>query len=666
MSETDPLVGADLGQYHVIEMLGKGGMATVYKATQSTINRTVAIKVLPRSFLHDDTFMHRFRREAELIARLEHFHILPIYDYGEYDGMPYIVMRYLDGGTLQARIRQGPLSSSETIGIIRQVADALDYAHSHNVIHRDIKPSNIMLDRRGNAYLTDFGIAKMGEGTSQLTGSGIVGTPAYMAPEQTKQGPPAPAADVYALGVTLFEMVTGQVPFSADTPIAQILMHLQDPVPSLRDSNPAIPAELDEILHKAMAKSPRDRYARASDLAKAVEKVGASGGWSWLSGQLIANEQTVHFDSAGAMNEAADGLTMPKQAAAPSKSAGRSGGRSPITAIFLIGAAVALVAAVAFGALILPALLNPTVTPAITQPASAQVADVTSTIPSIAPSATAQQAQTEAVTQAPAGITPTSLPEKTTLHGVPMNLVPAGTFIMGSDAANSYPKERPAHEIYLDAFYMDLTEVTNLYYIQCVQEGPCSPPINRNSVNHPSYFSTQFDTYHDYPVINVSWTQSEQYCEWRGGRLPTEAQWEKAARWEPATGQGRQFPWDGPLLNDTRTNYGSHTGETAKVGSFPRGASALGLLDMAGNVAEWVYDWYQDDFYEHSPHDNPMGPETGQARVYRGGSYEDPGAQLTTTFRQAAGPPTTFMTVGFRCAWTPGSGAPPPVITPTN
>jgi formylglycine-generating enzyme required for sulfatase activity len=245
-----------------------------------------------------------------------------------------------------------------------------------------------------------------------------------------------------------------------------------------------------------------------------------------------------------------------------------------------------------------------------------------------------------------------------------MVLVPAGTFIMGSDGANSYPKERPAHEVYLDAYYMDLTEITNLYYIQCVQEGPCTPPINRNSVNHPSYFSTEFTTYHDYPVINISWKQAEQYCEWRGGTLPSEAQWEKAARWDPATGQSRFFPWEGMVLNDTRTNYGSHTGETAKIGSFPRGASALGLLDMSGNVAEWVYDWYQDNFYEHSPHDNPLGPETGTAKVFRGGSYEDPGAQLTTTFRQAAGTENTFMTVGFRCAWTPGPGGPPPVMTP--
>lgn len=669
MSQSDPLIGADLGQYHVLEQVGKGGMATVYKATQSTINRIVAVKVLPRSFLHDDTFMHRFRREAEVIARLEHFYILPIYDYGEFDGMPFIVMRFLDGGTLQMRIKQGPLTPDETVRIIRQVAEALDYAHSHNVIHRDIKPSNIMLDRQGNAYLTDFGIAKIGEGTSQLTGSGIVGTPAYMAPEQTQQGAPTPAADVYALGVTLFEMITGQVPFSADTPIAQILMHLRDPVPNLHEVSPGIPPALDEVLQKAMAKSAKDRYAKASDLTKDLERVKASGGWTWAPGTALSGAQTLQYSSPALLQEAAiGGQTIPRPAATAQPTApGRLTGGIPKLPLLIGGGVAALIVAFAFGAFILPMVVNqPTSTPpTVLSIAETDVATSVAVVPD-SPTATAQEASTEVAATAPPGITPTTLPEKTTLHGVPMILIPAGTFIMGSDGANSYPKERPAHEVYLDAYYIDVTEVTNLYYIQCNQEGPCTPPINKNSVNHPSYYSTQFDTYHDYPVINVSWVQAEQYCEWRGGTLPSEAQWEKAARWDQATGTSRVFPWDGLILNDTRTNYASHLGETAKVGSYPRGASPYGILDMAGNVAEWVYDWYQDNYYEHSPHDNPLGPETGTGRVYRGGSYENPGAQLTTTFRQSDGPKKTFMTVGFRCAWTPGPGGPAPVSTPAN
>lgn len=655
MPDVDPLVGADLGQYHITQMLGKGGMATVYMATQSTINRIVAIKVLPRSFMHDDTFMQRFRREAELVARLEHFHILPIYDYGEYDGMPYIVMRFLDGGTLQQRIKQGPIPWEDCVKIVRQVADALDYAHTHNVIHRDIKPSNIMLDRQGNAYLTDFGIAKVSESTSQLTGSGIVGTPAYMAPEQTKQGSPKPAMDVYALGVTLFEMITGQVPFNADTPIAQILMHLQEPVPSLRDFNPEFPPEVDEILKKAMAKSPENRFARPSDLAKALEAVGARGGWSWTPGVPISTTQTIPRAIPGSANIATD-------AGRPSAAAPARVPHAPVSLVWIalggLGFLLLIGIGLGVGAILGNANRQATLTPlpAVAQVSTTQLTEIVS-----APTGTPNPSptMTPTVTVAPA-VSPTTLPGKTTLRGVSMVLVPAGAFIMGSDSG--YPKERPAHEVFLSAYYIDLTEVTNLYYIACVQEGPCSPPINPNSRSRPSYFSTTFTSYHDFPVINVSWNQAQQYCEWRGGSLPTEAQWEKAARWDPTTGQSRTFPWDSMVLDDTHLNFDSHIGDTVKVGSYPRGASALGVLDMAGNVAEWVFDWYQDDYYEHSPHDNPRGPDTGQARVIRGGSYEDPGAQLTTTFRVAAGPATTDMTIGFRCAWTLGASSSPTAL----
>lgn len=277
----DPLVGTVLGQYRIERVIGKGGMATVYQSTQVAVNRTVAIKVLPSTFMHDDTFMTRFRQEAEVAAQLEHIHILPVYDFGEHDGIPYIVMRYLDGGTLRERTQEGPLDAYTTLSIIRQVAQALDYAHSRNVIHRDLKPSNVMLDSNDNAFLTDFGTAKLRDRSAQLTGSGIVGTPAYMAPEQSMPGPLTPSVDIYALGVTLFEMITGHVPYSADTPIVQILMHIQHPVPSLQEYNPTIPDIVDEVVKTAMAKKPEERYRSASELGDALgQAILVSGGWN--------------------------------------------------------------------------------------------------------------------------------------------------------------------------------------------------------------------------------------------------------------------------------------------------------------------------------------------------------------------------------------------------
>jgi len=285
----DPLVGKQLGAYQIETVIGKGGMATVYRGIQTAVNRVVAIKVLPSSFLHDDTFMIRFRQEAEVAARLEHIHILPVYDFGEQDGVPYIVMRYIDGGTLRERCQEGPVSTELTVRIVSQVADALDHAHARNIIHRDLKPSNVMLDAAGNAYLMDFGTAKLRDRSAQLTGSGIVGTPAYMAPEQSMPGQVTPQVDVYALGVTLFETITGHVPYSADTPIVQILMHIQHPVPSLLEYNPTVPPAVDAVVSKAMAKRPEDRFARAGDLADALRSaVDASGGWSVDFEQRIA------------------------------------------------------------------------------------------------------------------------------------------------------------------------------------------------------------------------------------------------------------------------------------------------------------------------------------------------------------------------------------------
>jgi len=184
------LVGRTLGQYEIIGEIGHGGMADVYRAVQPSIGREVAIKVLPAHFLQDRTFLERFMREVKVIAQLQHPRILPVYDFGEQDGLPYIVMAYMPGGTLADRIREAPggLPLDAVAHYVTQIAEALDYAHRRNIIHRDFKPSNVLLDDEENAYLADFGIAKVTEATAQLTGSGIVGTPAYMAPVCAQRG----------------------------------------------------------------------------------------------------------------------------------------------------------------------------------------------------------------------------------------------------------------------------------------------------------------------------------------------------------------------------------------------------------------------------------------------------------------------------------------------
>jgi serine/threonine protein kinase len=202
-----------IGRYKVLSEIGRGGMAVVYLAQDTSVNRKVAIKVLPRQFTFDPMFRERFRREAEVIATLEHPCIVPMYDFGEYDEQPFIVMRYMSGGSLVNHLHGGPLQMPEIQRIIDRVGSALDEAHANQIVHRDLKPGNILFDQRGDSYLSDFGIVKLGEANASLTGSGIIGTPAYMSPEQAQGVKDIDGrADLYALGIIFWEMLTGKPP----------------------------------------------------------------------------------------------------------------------------------------------------------------------------------------------------------------------------------------------------------------------------------------------------------------------------------------------------------------------------------------------------------------------------------------------------------------------
>jgi len=267
------MIGNQIGQYRIVEAIGQGGMATVYKAYQPSFDRHVAIKVLSRMLSDDPTFVKRFQREAKVIARIEHRFIVPLYDYGEEGGIYYIVMRVIEGGTLRRKMFYDKIDLATTARIIGQVAEALDFAHSRDVIHRDLKPSNILLDERGNAFLTDFGIAKMLGSNTQVTQSGVVGTPSYMSPEQCQGKALGPPSDVYALGAILFEVLTGTVPYEADTPLSVMYMHVKDPIPSARALNSKLPAGIDKLFLRALAKQPKDRYPNAVVMIKALREI---------------------------------------------------------------------------------------------------------------------------------------------------------------------------------------------------------------------------------------------------------------------------------------------------------------------------------------------------------------------------------------------------------
>jgi serine/threonine protein kinase len=256
-----------IGRYQIKSEIGRGGMATVYLAHDPRFRRDVAIKVLPRQYTHDPMFRARFDREAQTIAALEHPAIVPVHDFGEDNGQPFLVMRYMPGGSLADRLADGALPLKQAVKILERIASALDRAHSLGIVHRDLKPGNILFDRYGEAFLADFGIAKMAEATAALTGNSIIGTPAYMSPEQVKGEDVDGRSDIYALGIILFEMLTGQQPFAAKTPIAVAYKQVNEPVPDIRARKADLPPTLQLTIDQAMSKNPDERFQTAVDLA---------------------------------------------------------------------------------------------------------------------------------------------------------------------------------------------------------------------------------------------------------------------------------------------------------------------------------------------------------------------------------------------------------------
>ena len=269
--------GQMLGKYRVLEPLGHGGMARVYRAYHSQLDRYVAIKVLRSDLTEDEEFLARFQREARAVANLRHPNIVQVYDFEVQDTIYYMVLELLEGDTLKVRLadyrtRHEQMPRGEIVRILLDVLDGLAYAHSEGMIHRDIKPANILLSRRGQAVLADFGIAQMVGGTRHTATGVMMGTLSYMAPEQGLESRSDARSDIYSVGIVFYEMLTQHTPFEADTPLAVLMKHLNDPLPLPRQADPAIPEPLERVLLKALAKNPDDRYQSAIEMAQALHK----------------------------------------------------------------------------------------------------------------------------------------------------------------------------------------------------------------------------------------------------------------------------------------------------------------------------------------------------------------------------------------------------------
>lgn len=368
-------IGENIGPYRIIEQLGQGGMATVYKAYHAALDRYVALKVLHQAFNEDQTFTARFQREARVVAKLEHPNIVPVYDYAEHEARPFLVMKYIEGETLKARLNQGALTSKEIEDVVNSIGSALGYAHRQGILHRDIKPSNVMIALDGVMYLADFGLARIAQaGESTMSSDSIMGTPQYISPEQAMGVKELDAGtDIYSFGVMLYEMVVGQVPFSADTPFSIIHDHIYTPLPLPRKVNPKVPEPVQRVLLKALAKNRLDRYQSVEDMMLAFTNAWTEAGVPMQGTSITMRSVGSHDEPTVVKTQKGESL----RGTAPVKSAEKK--RSPWMWIG-VGLISILCVAVAFFAVVrsftrpsiiptaVPTLLSPTQAPLPTKP----------------------------------------------------------------------------------------------------------------------------------------------------------------------------------------------------------------------------------------------------------------------------------------------------------
>jgi serine/threonine-protein kinase len=587
------LIGGRLGKYEIHSEIGRGGAGVVYRGHDPDLDRDVAIKVLAPYLVKNEVLVERFRREARLAAQLDHPNIVTIYDVGVDGEWYYIVMRYLEGETLTELIdRRAPLPTGEAYTILHTLAGALDYAHGRSLVHRDIKPANIIISPSGHATITDFGIAKAAFET-QLTVTGtIVGTPDYMSPEQIEGGQVDGRSDQYSLSLIAYELLSGQFPYKASGPGNLLYMILHEKTPPIGLMKADLPEEVDEVLGRGLAKRAEERFETVTAFVNALGRALGE-----KAGKGAARSPQVR----------------PKQPALR----GRIPKWVPVLAVGLVLLVMVLVALFW-------------------------------------------------------GEEEPGPPEFEMLH------VPAGEFVMGSEIGTSY--EQPVHTVYLEEFWIDRTEVTNARFAEFATESGYETEAERKGGTlygpegrvqtagadwqHPQGPDSALTGLDEHPVVLVSWFDAVAYCEWRGARLPTEAEWEKAARSDDA----RTHPW-GEMLDGSKLNYcdaqcpfdwrepGEDDGYrfTAPVASYSSGASPYGALDMAGNVREWVADWFSYDTYRTSSQSNPTGPSSGEMRVARGSAWNDIGWTIHVTDRFYYLPSLSGNDIGFRCA----SSSPP-------
>ena len=550
-----------IGRYQLLEELGSGSFATVFRALDTRLERQIALKVLDPLLGRQDEFIQMFLAEARSAASLKHPNIVTIHDYEETGGQLLIAMELVEGRDLRKLIRSGgPLPIEQVVDIIEQAASALAYAHQRGLVHRDVKAANILLEGGTHAVLTDFGLAKAIAGSvyaRSFSGSrGIAGTVEYLAPEQAEGEAATPQSDLYALGIVAYELLTGRVPFKAESPLVVMRMQADKPPPDPAELRPDLPAGMRAALLKALSKDPAERQE-------------------------------------GVLAFAAD-LRQSTNDNQPSK------------------------------------------------------------ILTLAP-------------------------------GVELELVrvPAGRFMMGSDKAvdkDAYDDELPQHELHLDEYWIGKTPVTVAQFAAFVKAASYQTSAEKEGSGytwtgktwdyvkgadwaHPRGPKSDVRQKQDHPVTLVSWKDAAAFCEWASRstgqqvRLPSEAEWEKAARGglpSPRVGRGaggeggvRLYPWGNAPPDKTLCNFNMNVKDTTPVGKYsPGGDSPYGCADMAGNVWEWTRSLWKS--YPYDPKDGREDPDSRDMRVLRGGSFYNPPRLVRCAYRCGSYPGFRIANLGFR------------------
>ena len=654
-----------LGKYEIIKELGRGGFGIVYLARDEVLQREVALKVLHPTLVADSTFVTRFMQEARIAARLDHPNVVQVYDFGQEEGRYFLAMAYMPGGALKDLIkREGKLSPERALKMLKQVGEGLAYAHRKQVIHRDLKPGNILLDEDGDARISDLGFAKVltGQASESLSASGaVIGTPAYIAPEVWRGQKAGTATDVYSLASILVEMVTGAPMFDGESTPEVMLKHFQPR---------QLPEDLPESWHQALLtafdEDPEKRFKSVKAFMDALTHVEQQATQAPKASHVKPIPQEKHH---AGFKEKEAGAVVEKDQSYPVDPGERTKVGQNVMPLnqgnvrlqpsrmgqpkkkWLLPGLLGLVALVLMVILVLLVQKNNTAKWAFytqqTQSVTATFTRTNTPMQTNTPTPTKVLTPTRTSTITPTltptlGIGSTMIREK---DGMGMVYVPEGTFTMGSTDSDAAYDESPVREVRLDAYWIDKYEVSNGQYQKCVNAGKCTKPRSTDSYTRSSYYGKA--EYDNYPVIYVSWHQAKAYCEWAGGSLPTEAQWEKAARGTDA----RKYPWGDESPNSNLVNYGEIKGDTTAVGSYPRGASPYGAMDMAGNVWEWVLDWYGP--YDAAETNNPQGPGTGDYRVLRGGGWYSSSGGIRSANRRYLNPTITGDYIGFRCVSSP-------------